>query len=89
MIFSDLWDRRRFLLLPEFSHLVKHRLVKPEIPQGLIKEKLPNHWKIEFPHRFPCGYAYQFVGNQEQIFQIVINGLNENFTHAQRTHLIN
>ena len=57
-----------------FSHPVKHKLVKPEIPQDLIKEKPPNGWKIEFPHRFPCSYAYQFVRNQEQIFHIVIKG---------------
>lgn len=63
--------------------------MKPEIPQGLIKEKLPNHGEKEFPHRFSYSYAYQFVGSQEQISQIVITGLNENCMHAQTAHLIN
>lgn len=43
-----------------FAHLVKDKLEKPEILQGPIKEKLPNLWKWEFPHRFPYSYAYQF-----------------------------
>lgn len=76
--FSPIYGaRQNGFYCQNFAQLVKDKLGKPEILQGPIKEKLPDLWKFEFPHRFPYRYAYQFGSDKEQILQVVINGLSE------------